>query len=99
MIIRGINDGLESSEVTIISQIDLRGTAPQFVKNNYLADNGLEQMRMMKRYYRKHHAELELRLEKERKVSEASYHTSDSDSPQKYRRYNKTSRSVDDIME
>jgi len=97
MIIRGINDGSESSEVTIITQIDLRGTAPQFVKNNYLAENALDQIRMLKRYYKKHHAELTLELEKDRKVSEASYNTSDSGSPDKYRY--KTSRSVDDIME
>lgn len=97
MIIRGIDDGEDASEVTIITQIDLRGTAPQFVRNSYLAENALDQIRMLKRYYKKHHAEVAMEIEKDRKVSEASYNTSDSGSPDKYRY--KTSRSVDDIME
>ncbi|KAK3751649.1 hypothetical protein QZH41_020134, partial [Actinostola sp. cb2023] len=92
IIIRPINDGSESSEVTVIAQIDLRGSAPQSVKNSYLADNPIEQMRMLKRYFKKHHEELV-----DRKVSEASYHTSDSGSPDKYRY--KAHNSVDDVTD
>lgn len=99
IIVRPINDGTQSSKVTVISQVDLRGTAPQGIKNNFLAGNPIKWMQMFKKYYAKH------KNEADRKVSEGSdcydknadqSQSSQSGSPDKSY---KNSNSVDNIAD
>lgn len=56
-IIRPVDDGSQSSTVTIITQMKLRGSAPQFIKNSYLAGSPVKRMQMLKKFYIKHHGE------------------------------------------
>ena len=53
-IIRPVGDGSQSSSVTIITQMKLKGSAPQFIKNSYLAGSPVKRMQLLKKYYIKH---------------------------------------------
>ena len=61
-LIRPVDDGSQSSTVTIITQMRLRGSAPQFIKNGFLADNPVEQMQMLKKFYIKHQGEVYIEI-------------------------------------
>lgn len=52
-IIRPVDDGSTSSTVTIITQMKLRGSAPQFIKNNYLAGSPVKRMQLLRKFYMK----------------------------------------------
>jgi hypothetical protein len=54
IIIRPVNDGTQSSKVTVITQVDLRGQASQDIKNSYLAKHPIKWMQMLKKCYAKH---------------------------------------------
>ncbi|XP_020916766.1 uncharacterized protein LOC110254146, partial [Exaiptasia diaphana] len=54
IIIRPVDDGTQSSKVTVITQVDLKGSAPKFIKNGYLENNPIKWIKMMKKYYKKH---------------------------------------------
>lgn len=53
-VIRPVGDGSESSTVTIITQMKLKGSAPEFMKNSYIAGNPVKRMHMLKKFYIKH---------------------------------------------
>ncbi|KAK2568377.1 hypothetical protein P5673_007404 [Acropora cervicornis] len=53
-VIRPVEDGSQSSTVTIITQMKLKGSAPQFMKNSYIAGNPVKRMQMLKKFYIKH---------------------------------------------
>lgn len=61
-IIRPIDDGLQSSKVTIITQMKLNGSAPGFIQKNYLAESPVKRMHMLKKYYLKHQEDEDRRL-------------------------------------
>ncbi|XP_068705635.1 uncharacterized protein [Montipora foliosa] len=53
-VIRPVEDGSESSKVTIITQMKLKGSAPQFMKNSYIAGSPVKRMQLLKKFYIKH---------------------------------------------
>ncbi|KAK3751647.1 hypothetical protein QZH41_020132, partial [Actinostola sp. cb2023] len=54
VVIRPVDDGTQSSKVTVITQVDLKGSAPQHIKNSHLANSPIKWMKMMRRYHKKH---------------------------------------------
>jgi hypothetical protein len=78
----------------------LRGTAPQGIKNNYLAGNPIKWMQMLKKFYAKH------KEETDRKFSETSDQSFDKNTEQSQSSQSaspdksfKESNSVDDITD
>ena len=82
-IIHPVDDGSQSSRVTIITQMKLKGSAPQFVKNSYLTGSPLKRMSMLKKFYIKHQADEDRNMslsesEKDIKITPASSPTKKS---------------------
>lgn len=53
-IIRPVGEGAQSSRVTVITQMNLRGSAPQGLCNSYLAGNPVKWLQMLKKYHLAH---------------------------------------------
>lgn len=53
-VIRPVDDGSESSIVTVITQMKLKGSAPQFLKNSYISGSPVKRMQLLKKFYIKH---------------------------------------------
>ncbi|CAH3117441.1 uncharacterized protein [Pocillopora verrucosa] len=61
-IIRPVDDGSTSSTVTVITQMKLMGSAPQFIKNSYLACSPVKRMQLMRKFYLKCQTDADLNL-------------------------------------
>lgn len=96
-IIRPVDDGSESSTVTIVTQMKLKGSAPQFVKNSYIADNPVKRMHMLRKFYIKH------KDDKQRNLSLSDSSTdikmSPFNSPKRPKSSTSTAGSIDKAMD
>lgn len=100
IIVRPVNDGTQSSKVTVITQVDLRGTAPQGIKNSFLAGNPIKWMQMLKKYYAKHKDDVERKAseESDQSFEKNADHSQSSQSASPDKSF-KTSNSVDEIAD
>lgn len=96
-VIRPVDDGSESSTVTIITQMKLKGSAPQFVKNSYIAGSPLKRMQMMRKFYIKHKDNTDRNLSLSDSSSDIKM--SPYTSPKKPKQSTSTAESIDNTMD
>lgn len=96
-IIRPVEDGSQSSTVTIITQMKLKGSAPQFIKNSYLAGSPVKRMQLLRKFYIKHQGDEDRNLSLS--GSDKDIKMSPYTSPKKPKSTGSTGGSIDNVMD
>lgn len=96
-IIRPVEDGSQSSTVTIITQMKLKGSAPQFIKNSYLAGSPVKRMQLLRKFYIKHQGDEDRNLSLS--GSDKDIKMSPYTSPKKPKSTSFSGGSIDNVMD